>query len=448
MARLQWDLNDPNMFIHSRATNYLSINIHAYHSDDITAAASKDIDNRKRLANQNADEYIYSSVYLPIVKLLTKEISDFGSRLKFSQHAIRCLFGIDSSKISIPVIRAKIVKLEYSDRLKLVRDFVTQLKYNNRTNVSTKRVNKFLQERNVLIKKRAGQDIGKCCDNSADRRSSSKPSKRLRMRDNSVNDNTSTGCILTEYIAMDARFCLALSRQWDLVQGLSKRTVHLDEVVESLGGLTRDHFVVEENNLYTINRQMQTTALKCKTASTSPIAICIDKVLSQDFITSIMADLDCNTFVQGKKGRANSYLRIVTTHDNTENVKFQVGKSLYSAQAPTTVERKLLTTINSLQSFQNKIATATAVQRKSTPTRLFLDNTIQILVEYISRTSGYSRHSDCGRLLNSVGSVVYASENDLERNEDLPFPEESQTYTIVLYYGTMDPEVQTHRIDY
>ena len=74
-------------------------------------------------------------------------------------------------------------------------------------------------------------------------------------------------------------------------------------------------------------------------------------------------------------------------------------------------------------------------------------NTIQIVVERLGRSSGYGKHSDNGKLLNSGGSLTVAACSNKLTGQRLPFREEMQTVTVVLT-TCKDRSKATHRLKF
>ncbi len=118
-SRMQWDLCNPDMFSLSPITNYVSVKVTFYHPDDVTQAAARSLQSRLQVKLTSIDDYIYSSIYTPLLDLLGKEQKAIGISLRFQQQSLRHLFGIDRQASSIQLVRAKLSTSNYHKILRI-----------------------------------------------------------------------------------------------------------------------------------------------------------------------------------------------------------------------------------------------------------------------------------------------------------------------------------------
>ena len=141
-ARLSFDLDNPEMFLISPVTKFVSILLQVYHPDDVTLAASKHVISRKD-KRASVEAFLTNDVYRVCARLLDIKIREYAIGLTFTQYSICHLYKIDPTSTSMQIVRSKMRKMSFPDRKSIAQKIADFARQNKKTTITSNFVKRF-----------------------------------------------------------------------------------------------------------------------------------------------------------------------------------------------------------------------------------------------------------------------------------------------------------------
>ena len=502
-ARLSFDLDNPEMFLISPVTKFVSILLQVYHPDDVTSAASKHVISRKDKRG-SVEAFLTNDVYRVCAHLLDTDIREYAIGLTFTQYSICHLYKIDPTSTSMQIVRNKIRKMSFLDRKSIAQNIADYARRNKKTTITSNFVKRFHEfdqakedydfesedsqvfsdteendwgeevtisdldrdsEKEVMIYQRVGSDqrrrhaqddFGCCNDKHAKRLCSNRSPVSSPYRDETTtiaNTSRASRAYLPVAVHHDRRFAIDMEHYWN--SSVANASKYLDDVALGLDSLVMGNRANREEEYCRRNEsgQLDWFSLQLASEKPAPLVMRICDAFSPSFRSRLFADLDRSRFMKGVGGRENSFIRVARRRENSkeeEGTYFQIGRKLYPSDESTDTENQLMDQINSLLRVQHAHSRMISHNEHGVfPSTYQTINTLQIMVEYVTKSSGYARHNDCGKLLNSTGSIDTARVTDIDTPSRLPYAEETQTVTAVFVCGVAGmKDVATHNLNF
>ena len=504
-SRLVFDLHFPEMFDYNSTTKEVSLAKMSFSEDDLQGDLGEVMSTYDR-GIESVDAFLMDSMKATAYAL-SDELRDVILSADFRQKSIRNLFGIDLKTRQVSSVRKHLRQLTYTKRKNLVEaaaKFATLQNSSTGHHVTTaaaKQIyNRIVTERQHDTDNNNANIVQHPTLVTPPRRKYSgvrlnsvwtktKPKKRRKTSDSSSSDeddlplgedsdNLSDGSsIVTDHSECSERRtgdAEELDNEEDSDSGSRQKPFHkptvqvyiaIDDVFadrvrklrtttdtpnKAFSDFLYQHPDVIEPQLRDSNTptlvdpNIQVLKVPTMDGSVIPFILKIDNFLSEQMHARMLQCINNCEFIAGVGGRTGTFVRISTVGSESRATYFQISKNFYPSVEATEPEMDLLGLANKFLEWQNglltKITGNNPMYRKDNV------NTLQIVVEPLTRNAGYGKHSDFGRLVNSQGMLEYATQETLSSSR-LPFREEMQTLTVVL--TTMDNKNEsTHKLSF